>query len=51
MQEELSQIKAKQMEFDEGKKMYSRQVENFEEEIIGLKSRFRKEKESLEAEL
>ena len=51
MQEELSQIKAKQMEFDEGKKMHTRQVENFEEEIIGLKSRFRKEKESLEAEL
>ena len=41
MQEELSQIKAKQMEFDEGKKMHTCQVENFEEEIIGLKSRFR----------
>lgn len=51
MQEDLSSIKARQMELDEGKKMHSRQVENFEEEIIGLKSRFRKEKESLEAEL
>ena len=51
MQEELNQIKAKQMEFDENKKMHSRQVENFEEEIVSLKSRFRKEKESLEAEL
>ena len=39
------------MEHDESKKMYSRQVENFEEEILSLKSRFRKEKESLEAEL
>ena len=51
MQEELSQIKAKQMEHDESKKIHTRQVENFEEEIISLKSRFRKEKESLEAEL
>ena len=51
MQEELSQIKAKQMEHDESKKMHTRQVENFEEEIGSLKSRFRKEKESLEAEL
>ena len=30
---------------------HTRQVENFEEEIASLKSRFRKEKESLEAEL
>ena len=44
-------MKAKQMEHDENKKMHSRQVENFEEEIVSLKSRFRKEKESLEAEL
>ena len=39
------------MELDEGKKMHTRQVENFEEEIIGLKSRFRKDKEALETEL
>jgi len=39
------------MEHDESKKMHTRQVENFEEEIASLKSRFRKEKESLEAEL
>ena len=39
------------MEHDESKKMHTRQVENFEEEISALKSRFRKEKESLEAEL
>ena len=51
MQDELSQIKAKQMEHDESKKMHTRQVENFEEEIVSLKSRFRKEKENLEAEL
>lgn len=31
--------------------MHTRQVENFEEEIATLKSRFRKEKESLETEL
>jgi hypothetical protein len=31
--------------------MHMRQVENFEEEISSLKSRFRKEKESLETEL
>ncbi len=39
------------MEHDESKKIHSRQVENFEDEIMSLKSRFRKEKESLEAEL
>ena len=50
-QDELNQVKAKQMEHDESKKMHTRQVENFEEEIVSLKSRFRKEKESLENEL
>ena len=39
------------MEHDESKKIHTRQVETFEEEISNLKSRFRKEKESLEAEL
>lgn len=51
LQEELGQIKAKQMEQSESRKIHSRQVENFEEEIASLKSRFRKEKESLETEL
>ena len=49
--EELVQVKAKQIEHDESKKMHTRQVENFEDEIASLKSRFRKEKESLETEL
>ncbi len=39
------------MELNENKKIHMRKVENFEEEISSLKSRFRKEKESLEAEL
>lgn len=39
------------MEQSESRKIHSRQVENFEEEISSLKSRFRKEKESLETEL
>lgn len=51
LQEELVQVKAKQIEHDESKKMHTRQVENFEDEIASLKSRFRKEKESLETEL
>ena len=39
------------MELNEGKTIHMRQVQNFEEEISSLKSRFRKEKESLETEL
>ena len=39
------------MEHDESKRVHSRQLENLEEEIASLKSRARKEKESLETEL
>ena len=51
LQEELSETKAKHMEHNENKKIRSRQVEDLEEEVAQLKSRFRKEKESMEAEL
>jgi len=51
LSEEVGQIRAKQLEHEETKKQHSRLVENFEDEISSLKSRFRKEKESLEAEL
>ena len=44
-------MRAKQIEHDESKKMHTRQVENFEDEIASLKSRFRKDKEALETEL
>lgn len=47
----MAQTKAKQLEHSENRKMHSRKIENFEEEISQLKSRFRKEKESLETEL
>ena len=39
------------MEVDGTKKIYDRQIENFEAEIESLKLRHRKEKESLEIEL
>lgn len=51
LQEDLAKVKAKQLEHDELKKMQVRKVENLEDEIASLKSKLRKEKDSLEIEL
>ena len=49
--EDLAARQAKQLEHNENKKVHTRQIENLEEEISTQKGKFRKEKESMEAEL
>ena len=50
-QDELAELKSKQHEHSEGRRMHGKQIEELEQELQSLKQKSKKDKESIQIEL